>query len=488
MDKLGALDANFLYSETDNVKNHVATVQVMQLPEGAEPQAFIASLKLFIGNRVHLVPYLHRKVREVPGRLDHPVWVHDTHFDINNHVFEVAVDAPGGQDEIDACVAQLHAVRMDVTKPLWNLYVLTGLPDNQVAYYYQTHHAAIDGVSGQLAIQRLFDESYDHPDISPPEGFALEENASLSGLMADTWANLLRFQVDAASRYLGSLESSHRMLQRMVNPGLGLGALAQPAPRTRFNDNVAPERSWVSTSLPIADLKQVAKPMGCTLNDAFLAVCGGALRRYLSRRGELPAESLVAACPVSLHEPGDRSFGNKVTMMLVELATDETAPLTRLLRVHQSAETAKGVTADMAAGYDPDVSLPGLPAVMTSMARLGELSGIASQLTPVSNVVISNVPGPRKPLFSNGAEMLTHYPVSLVTHGQGLNITVQSYCDEMFVGITACADALPDAKLLRDDLLAAFAELRACLEPAQIADFRIVNEPGPEAPVASQVA
>jgi diacylglycerol O-acyltransferase / wax synthase len=214
--------------------------------------------------------------------------------------------------------------------------------------------------------------------------------------------------------------------------------------------------------LPLADVKLIGKATGTSLNDVFLAVCSGALRRYLERTGELPAESLIAGCPVSLRRPGDNAANNQVTMMMVSLATDEADPVKRLLEIGYSSRQAKGFVADIARSYDADLALPGLPGMVRGGVAVVEAAGLAdtTMARMPCNVVVSNVPGPRQPLYSLGAKVLTHYPVSIAAHGQGVNITVQSYLDQLFFGITACAKAMADPDALRDDMLAAFAELK----------------------------
>lgn len=171
---------------------------------------------------------------------------------------------------------------------------------------------------------------------------------------------------------------------------------------------------------------------------------------------------MIAGCPVSLRQPGDTSSNNQVTMMMVSFATDEADPVKRLLKIGLSSAQAKGVVADSASSFDSNVALPGLPGLMSSAMRVFEAANLADSMPRLPcNAVVSNVPGPREQLYSLGARVLTHYPVSIPAHTQGMNITVQSYLDQMFFGITACAKALPDADVLRNDMLAAFIELKA---------------------------
>jgi len=228
------------------------------------------------------------------------------------------------------------------------------------------------------------------------------------------------------------------------------------------------------------------------VNDVFLAVCGGALRRYLGRLGELPEQSMVAGCPVSLRKPGDTALNTQVSMMMVACATEEPDPVKRLLKTARSSSQAKGVIADMSGSYDTDVSLPGLPAIMTGILKMAESADIAGLSgTPLAcNVIVSNVPGPRETLYAVGGRMLTHYPVSIPAHSQAVNITVQSYTDQMYFAITGCAAALPDADTLRDDMLAEFVELkRRLLEtaPAQL-DVRKRATASRQVPASKQAA
>lgn len=219
----------------------------------------------------------------------------------------------------------------------------------------------------------------------------------------------------------------------------------------------------------------MGKVVQCTMNDVLLAICGGALRTYLARKNALPEQDLIAGCPVSLHKPGDTEIGTRVTMMGVELATSIADPLERLLMIRESARTAKEVTSDLAGAYEGNASIPGLPAFMRANAKMSETWSQFNR--GPYNVVISNVPGPKKTLYSNGARMLTHYPVSIPAHGMGLNITVQSYVDTVYLGVTACGKSVPDLGVLRDDLMTAYEELRQRLLRRNVSDIRPATSP-----------
>jgi diacylglycerol O-acyltransferase len=472
MQKLAAADANFLYSETDKCTSNIGSVQVLELPVDVSPSQFVETLKAYMLERLHLVSYLNQKLSFVPGNWDHPVWVKDQNVDINNHVIELTVAAPGSRLEMEQAIAAIHEVKMDLTRPLWAMYVLTGLADGKVAYYNQAHHAALDGMSGQAATMILMDETPDHPPVPVPESVSEHEDASAITLIEDSLQNFMRYQLEAGSRALGNFDTSRRLMQRAIDPTKAFGAFGKLAPETPFNNQISEKRSWATSEFELTELKQMGKTVHCTLNHVVMAICAGGLKTYLDRQGKLPSESLIAGCPVSLRKPEDKTMGNKVTMMTVELATQIAHPVERLLAIKESSDTAKEITADMAGAFESNASVPGMPALISAGLTAQESWGMAQWLRGPVNLVISNVPGPRKTLYSNGARMTTHYPVSIPAHGVGLNITVQSYVDHVYLGITACGKALPDAGLLRDDLVAAYKELRDKLLPQNVSELK----------------
>lgn len=471
MQKLGALDANFLYSETPRNPNHVASLQKFELPEGTDAGDFVSGLKAYMAARIHLVPYLARKIQFIPGGFDHPVWVTADNFDINDHIEEVKLPGTGDDHQLESCIADIHSQLMDRSKPLWKLVVITGLQDGYIAFYNQVHHACIDGMAGQAATQILMDTTPDHPTHVPPAGFPCAEKPGLIDLYISSIQNLVNTQLNSALSFFNGVDSLARITQRVIDPSKSFGAVLESAPDTVFNKSIGNKRSFAFGELPLDGVKVTGKSVGCKVNDVFLAICAGGLRKYLLRNQELPNGSLIAGCPVSLRKPGDDGMDNQVTMMSVSLATDITDPRLRLLAIKDSAETAKEVTADFAGSYNPDIALPGLPLVSSTAALIADQLNTADHFTMPINVVISNVPGPRETLYANGARMLTHYPVSVPAQGLGLNITVQSYRDTLYFGVTACKKALPDAALLREDMLEAYRELKLLLPEKKVTEL-----------------
>jgi WS/DGAT/MGAT family acyltransferase len=436
-------------------------------------EAFVAGVKKLLLDRIHLVPYFTNRLQFVPFNLDHPVWVRDTDFDIDNHVHTIEVPAPGGQKELEAVIARLHETRLDRSKPLWDLWVLTGLEGGHVAYYNRAHHACLDGVSGQAMIETIMDISPEPRAVDPaPEGYFNRETQSPAQLISGAMENLLKYQIKQPAAALEAMETAGRLFRRAFDPSKGLGAVTQAAPATRFNRAVEQRRTYAVGEMPLDSVKAIARVSQTKINDVFLAAVGGGLRRYFERKGELPSKAMIAGCPVSLRKPGDTNPNNQVTMMMVSMATDEANPAERLQTIAGSARTAKGLTGDIAPSYDANVVLPGLPGALTAGLRMVDMTGAANLpgLRLPCNVVVSNVPGPQMALYSAGARVLTHYPVSIPAHSQGVNVTVQSYNGKLFYAITACAKALPDAGELRDDIAAAFTELQGLYDPASKAE------------------
>ncbi|MEM1435612.1 MAG: wax ester/triacylglycerol synthase family O-acyltransferase [Pseudomonadota bacterium] len=484
MQKLKITDSAFLQMETEQAPMHVASVELMELPAGTDPDAFIEGLRDFVSTRLELAPYLTNRLQTSPFGIDQPVWVRDEHFDIRRHVFRIDAPAPGGQAELEATVARLHEEPMDRAHPLWEYAVICGLENNRVAYYSRIHHCAIDGVSGNAATQLLMDETPNHEERVLPAPLPRNREGDYGAfeLWISSIESFTKSAINMATGTLDRVDAGTRLVQRALNPGVGLGAALERPPRTRFNQPITGKRTYAVGELPLADVKAVAKAAKVTINDVFMAVSGGALRRYLKRHGELPEKSMIAGCPVSLQKDPTAADTNFLTMMKVSLGTHIEDPVVRLKHINASAIAAKGVTADSAGALDNSLSAPGLSLAMNAAARLNESLNLARFMEAPINLIVSNVPGPRKTLYSNGAKMLAHYPVSVPAHGQGINITVQSYVDGMYFAVTGCERALPDAQKLRDDLLAAYAELCSAM-PSSVVSIEL-NERETAAPAS----
>jgi WS/DGAT/MGAT family acyltransferase len=261
-----------------------------------------------------------------------------------------------------------------------------------------------------------------------------------------------------------------KLAERWLAGEAGLGAMLGTAPRTPFNAAISPYRAWAACSLPLREMKALARARKTSLNDVLMAVCGGGLRSYLLRKNALPDKPLRAGVPVSLRKPGDASMRNQVTMLFATLATDLTDPLARLAAIKASVDVGKAVVDDTAGLDMSDLHIPGLGALGFGASRLMESLRVANFVDPFVNVVISNVRGPSHTMYLHGAKMCSHFPVSIPAHGVAMNVTVQSYGDRLDLGVTACLEAVPDIADLRDDLSAAWRELYATWRAASPPD------------------
>ena len=226
-----------------------------------------------------------------------------------------------------------------------------------------------------------------------------------------------------------------------------------------FNVAIGPERTFATAAVPRAELKAIAAAHEATVNDVVLALCSGALRRYLKRHGPLPREPLVASMPISLREAGNTEMRTQATLSLVSLATHIADPIRRLRAIRDSAGATKSVARQVKSAIPTDFPLIGVPWILGALTSLYGRRRVVESLPILANVLISNVPGPPVPLYAGGLRMTGYWPLSIVEHGVGLNITLMSYCGTLFLGFVAAKNAVPDVDLLAEDFSDAFAEL-----------------------------
>ena len=457
---LTGLDGVFLDLETPATPMHVASLHLFAKPEGRQPD-FYGAVRRLLASGVRRAPVLGRRLAEVPLHLAHPVWVEGEEVDLDYHVRRVQVPAPGTQAALEDCVAELHSQLMDRSRPLWTIYVLEGLEDGRRAYYFKIHHAVLDGAAGVALAATLFDASPalrrsrraspgtrgDRPGWLAAAGAAFSHDAA-------QYVRLVRYLPTAASALAGIVSSP------AANPGSQLLRNLAFGPRTPLNVTVTAERRFAVSSLPLDELKAIGARFGATINDVVLALCGGTLRRYLARHGGVPRAPLIATMPISLRDPGDTHFGTAATLSLVNLATHIADPVRRLRAVRAAAGATKSLARSARSLIPTDFPSIGVPWIVSSMAALYGRSHLADMIPPIANVVISNVPGPQVPLYTAGARMEAYWPVSIVEHGLGLNITVLSYTGTLGFGFTAARAAVPDARELASDLLVAHADLK----------------------------
>nr|WHV03943.1 putative wax ester synthase/acyl-CoA:diacylglycerol acyltransferase [uncultured bacterium] len=481
MDKLRFLDASFLYLETPDTPMNIASVQMLALPAGTSATSFCQAQAQHIEARLGHLPVLTKRLLETPLGMDHPVWIEAANFDLNRHLQQRTLQAPGNRWQLEDLVARLHEQPLPRDQPLWQFTLIDGLgpdhcndcdnPSNTAVLYCKYHHACIDGMAGQSIIDVLFSTDPARPTATRPRQPAKTKAPGTLELLRDAGRTLWQQSSGAGSNLAERLQAAQRLGGRWWRGQGELGALGDGVPKTPFNTSASPYRTWAMASLPLQDIRNLGKTQGASINDMVMAICALAVRRYLLRHHALPAQPLRCGVPVSLRSADDPGMNNQVTMLMASMDTSSDDPLVCLAALQASMATGLAVTRDTQTLTSGDLHLPGLATALQAMVRLYGATGLAAMLPPVVNLVVSNVKGPRRPMYLCGARMLTHYPVSIASHGATMNITVQSYCERIDFGITACLEAVPDVRSLRDDLTAAWQDLRAAVLAA--------NSPGP---------
>jgi WS/DGAT/MGAT family acyltransferase len=465
--QLSGLDNSFLVMEAGGQLGHVASLSFFD-PSGLEGKSLMEALRKTIEDRLHLLAPYRRRLVEVPLELDRPFWIEDPDFDLDFHLRHIAVPPPGDDHQVSELVARIHARPLDRARPLWEAYVIEGVADGRVALYTKIHHSTIDGVSGAQLSQVLLDRNPAgdvvplpdepwRPDRVPGTGEMMARG--LVGLVSQPgrFSRILYRTARSAwesNEVLGAAARSVGLdrvpLARRLVPTSGDQVDADripqtPAPRTSFNRSITAHRRFAFFSMSLPRFKAVKNRLGVSLNDIVMAVSGAALRRYLQDRGELPEDPLIAMVPVSVRRESEKNeYANRVTSILGELATDEADPIVRVERIHRAMQASKRMQQAMPATMLTDWTEAATPLLLAQAARIVARTKILDRLNPPFNVVISNVPGPRESLYCGGAEMLSYYPVSAVAEGQGLNITVTSYRDQLDFGIIACRELVPE--------------------------------------------
>jgi diacylglycerol O-acyltransferase / wax synthase len=461
MQRLTGLDAGFLYMETPSSYMHVAGLAVFD-PSDVAGGWTIDRIKEHYRQRLHLAAPFRRRLVEVPLGIHHPLWIEDPDFDLDWHIRHIAVPSPGDDRKLADLAAHLVSLQLDRTKPLWELWVIEGLENGYVGALTKVHHAAIDGVSGAEILAAILELSPEGDEVPPPEQEWVPDRVptdfELLGYAATSLARQPLLAVKTARR---TLTSAITLRNQNRQPDMTPPPAPFSAPRTSFNMALTPHRGFAFTSLSLPDVKMVKNAFSATVNDVVLAVCAGALRRYLDSRGEEPEGPLVAMVPVSVRTDEQKgTAGNRVSSMLCSLATDVTDPVLRLHAIHEGMRNAKEQQRAVGADTLQDWVEFAAPAVAGLAARLYSRTKMADRHRPLFNVTISNVPGPPFPLYTAGARLVAHFPMGPIFDGGGLNITVMSYIDHLDFGLVACPDLISDPWVIADGLHDSLEELK----------------------------
>jgi diacylglycerol O-acyltransferase / wax synthase len=473
MHQLSPLDAQFLGVESTRTFTHFSVLGKYR------GRLTLGDLRRRVEERIHLLPPFRWRLVEVPLGLDLPYWIEDPDFDLAFHIREAAVPPPGDDRQVADVVSRIVARPLDRKRPLWELYLLQGLRDGQVGLLTKVHHSAADGVSGNEMLTALLDRAPDgNGEATPaPRPNGGEQVPGALEMLGRGLSAVPRHPLRTAARLPRVLPALTDVPGANAMPGVarlsrGLARLrggadeglleiaAARAPRTCFNGPISAHRRFAFGSISLDRVKAIKTETATTVNDVLVALCARALRGWLSERGQLPDEPLTAMIPISVRGPGEeRSFGNRISFMVVPIPTTEPDPIVALRRAHEPLRSAKERHRALPADYLTDASSLVPPAMLALAART--TVDVLSRTRPPVNLVISNIPGPRDALYCAGAELQAAFPVSVIVDGVGLNITVLSYRDHIDVGVVADADQVDDVWSMVEGIQLALDELEA---------------------------
>ena len=428
MRPLHPIDFIFLNLEKRQQPMHVGGLFLFEIPEHA-PSTFIQDLVSDIRNSKSI------PVPPFNNLLNGFFWDEDEDFDIDHYFRHIALPHPGRIRELLVYISQEHSALIDRAKPLWTCHIIEGIEGNRFAMYFKIHHAMIDGVAGMRLVEKSFSKDPNAKTIIPPwcvEGKRAQRFKETKLGKVKKILNTLKGQVEAAPKVTQELFQT--VFKEMgKNPDY---VSSFQAPSSLFNQRVSSSRRFAAQSFELDRFRNISKALGVTINDVVLAVCSGALRDYLITQDALPKKPLIAMVPASLRDD-DSDMSNRITMILANLGTNKELPEERLEIIRRSVQNSKTrfkrMNSDQILNYS---------AFVYGLAGLNIASGMMPK-RQAFNVIISNVPGPREPLYWNGAKLDALYPASIVLDGQALNITMTSYLDKLEVGLTGCRKSLP---------------------------------------------
>tara|TARA_R110001592_G_scaffold363393_1_gene687310 strand:+ start:164663 stop:166036 length:1374 start_codon:yes stop_codon:yes gene_type:complete len=452
MEKLSSQDAGFLKIESPHCPFHVAGLMILTLPTNGR-RDYLTRLVRKCGRLNELWPAFNKKLHD-PVNMSAPAWVPAADYQPEQHVLHYCLPAPGRMEHLLRLVTRAHERPLDRSRPLWEVHVIEGLSGGRFALYCKVHHALVDGVGAMKMIQSLLSTSPRQRlrvDKAQPPHERHDGDHSLFHALDDLRRGL--------QKQYKALPELSRLLAHMGADAMqgkkDVMRLPFTAPRTILNAELDSSRAIMVCDLPLASVRKIARQAGGSINDVLLAVCGGALRRYLQAQKALPKASLVAGMPVSLKTVGDE-VGNKLSYILGPFFTDESNDWRRLQRV---IKVTRGAKEEL--GHVSTTAAEDYYALLMAPTVLLTLTGNATLVRPGINAIFSNVPGSREKLYLEGAELQMLYPLSIVTDGMGLNITVVSHVNKLCFAIISCPTRQPGIESLGKLIKESFRELQA---------------------------
>ena len=472
MDQLSPQDAQFLYMESAETLTHLTSISVFD--QSTVPGGEVVRFKDILAHvegRLHMSPLFKRRLVHVPLELDFPYWVDDEHFDLEYHVHHGRLPEPGDWRQFCIHMARYHSRPLDMNRPLWEMYVVEGLdnvdwlPKGSYALATKIHHAAVDGKAIMDFFGALADIDNKGTPAVPLNKARLRRSPRPSLLdmaVRATW-HTIRSPIGMTDAIMRSVPSVYHAAQNALS---SRKEYQQDIPHTRFNDSVSPHKMFGARAFKLEDFKAVRKAVpGSTINDVVLAVCGGALRRYMEKHDELPDESLIAWVPINARQanaPEPDAPGNNVTSMTAPIYTDVADAIERLGCIHAATQRSKEAKAGVSARLMTDLSKHVPAATQVLAGRLVLRAGMASR---ACNLFISNVPGPQVPLYMNGALQVGAYGLAPLVNGMGLFIATPSYNGEITFNVTSTREIMPDIEFFIECIEHSVNEIKSAAAP-----------------------
>lgn len=439
MNLLNPLDAAFVRMESKRTPMHVAGLLIFTLPQNA-PDNYLSELFAFMRSQAVTNPPYNWRLKQGRGGRLLPQWEEARTIDIDYHLRHSALPHPGGERELGVLISRLHSIPMDMTKPPWECHLIEGLENRRFAVYHKAHHCAVDGFSAIKQFNQWLSDSPEEATGAGPWAIPRAPRKSDAPNVVNPNDIISRALKLSGRNLQGTSKLVGKMIEMRRSEHNPHGGLPNPMniPRTIFNGRITKHRRVATQWLEMARVRALADATGATVNDACLAILGGALRRYLTELDALPDATLYASVPIGLPHLSDKP-GNRVIGFVCPLGTHLSDPAERLRYINATTSDTKEKMKTL-----PDEALNQYSVIGIGPMMLGQLTGLSRRLPPMFNVTVSNVIASKKPLYFRGSTLEAIYPVSLLFDGHTLNVTIVGYADKINFGIVGCRDTIPN--------------------------------------------
>lgn len=452
MEQLSEFDFSLLQMETDRTPNHISVAMLFE-PPASKITITPEDIKSAFERKLHTSPVFRRKLTGDTGGFDTPYWIEDSRFDIDNHLSSHVLPSPGSWQQLCDKVNEFHGQPLDLSRPPWHAYLIGGLnkiddlPPNSFALLLKVHHAAADGVAVMSMMTGLLSDSPGEKPVEILDDWEGEEEPQAMLV----WSNAIKNSLRRPAKLANTLRSLRSRKESKSKPE-GSSRLKDGF-KTHFNQRLAGEQILDAIILDLGQVKSIRQSTGATVNDIIVSVVGGALRKYLQSKNELPEQSLVASVPVSVRAASDDGTrGNQIGMIWVKMGTHEEDPLTRLQHVSASTSHSKQASSELGADFIKELTEGLWPPLVGGFFKVASYAAGTMDIPVPQHTVVSNVPGPREPHYLVGARLKTLFTFSQLTDGMGLQHAVMSTFSNISISFLSCSGLMPDPDYYRECL------------------------------------